>query len=56
VTEVVALDETLLTALRRIGLRDVPLIPVIDHPDRRQLIGVISRADVLRSYDREVGG
>ncbi len=56
VTEVVALDDTLLTALRRIGLRDVSLIPVIDHPDRRQLIGVISRADVLRSYDREVSG
>jgi len=53
--ELVAMDESLLTALRRLGLRDAALLPVIDHPDRRHLVGVILRSDVLAAYDREVG-
>lgn len=52
--ELLAMDESLLTALRRLGLRDAALLPVIDHPDRRRLVGIIKRSDVLAAYDREV--
>jgi CIC family chloride channel protein len=45
-------EDTLLTALRRLGSRDVSLLPVV-HPDDRELFeGTVSRQDLMAAYER----
>ena len=44
-------DESLGDALRRMSVRDVGRLPVVDRTDSRRLLGVLRRADVIRAYD-----
>jgi len=44
-------DETLGTALRRMSVRDIGRLPVVDRYDDRKLIGILRRSDVIRAYD-----
>lgn len=53
--ESVTPGDSLLEAVRRMGVRGTPSIPVVD-PDTRRLLGVVSRAHVLGLYERAVAG
>ncbi len=44
-------DETLGTALRRMGIFDVGRLPVVDRQNPRRMVGMLRRADVVRAYD-----
>lgn len=51
-SETVGPDESLMSALRRMGARGAAAVPVVDG-DR--LVGMISRAHILSAYERRVG-
>lgn len=53
-TEVALPGDTLRDALRKMNARAIDLLPVVEHEDRPRLIGVLSRADVLGAYEREL--
>jgi CIC family chloride channel protein len=44
-------DETIGTALRRMSTRDIGRLPVVARDNRRQLLGVLRRIDLVRAYD-----
>jgi chloride channel protein, CIC family len=44
-------DETLATAFRRMGMRDIGRLPVVSRQNGRQVLGVLRRADTIRAYD-----
>jgi CIC family chloride channel protein len=44
-------DETIGAALRRMSTRDVGRLPVVPRENRRQLLGVLRRTDLVRAYD-----
>jgi CIC family chloride channel protein len=45
-------EDTLLTALRHLGAREVSLLPVVRPEDRERLEGTVSRQDVMAAYER----
>lgn len=45
-------EDTLLTALRRLGGREVNLLPVVRPEDRERLEGTVSRQDLMAAYER----
>ncbi len=53
-TEVVLPGESLRVALRKMNARALDVIPVVDNHDDAHLLGVLSRADVLAAYEREL--
>ncbi len=53
--ETVAPGDSLLDAIRRMGIRGVPSIPVVDHATGH-LLGLVSRAHILALYERAVAG
>jgi CIC family chloride channel protein len=53
--ETVAPGDTLLEAIRRMGVRGAPSIPVVDRATGH-LLGLVSRAHVLALYERAVVG
>lgn len=53
--ETVAPGDSLLDAIRRMGVRGAPSIPVVDHATGH-LLGLVSRAHVLALYERAVAG
>lgn len=44
-------DESIGTALRRMGPRNIGRLPVVDHQNPHKLLGVLSRSDLVRAYD-----
>lgn len=44
-------DETIGTALRRMGTRDIGRLPIITRDDPRNLVGMLRRVDLVRAYD-----
>ena len=52
-TEAVTPDDSLLQAIRRMGVRGSGAIPVV-HPTTRRLLGVVTRAHILALYERTV--
>jgi CIC family chloride channel protein len=44
-------DESIGSALRRMSVRDVGRLPVVERQDSRRLAGILTRADVIRAYD-----
>lgn len=50
VEESAAPDESLLVAMRKMNLRDVDLLPVVERAGSRRLIGLLSRADIMEAY------
>lgn len=50
--EALTSEDTLLTALRRLGARDVNLLPVVSPDDRERLVGTVSRQDLMAAYER----
>jgi len=53
--EAVTLSDTLLEAIRRMGVRGSPVLPVLA-PDGQRLLGIVSRSHILASYERALGG
>lgn len=45
-------DETVGMALKRMSRRDIGRLPVVDPDEPQKLIGWISRADIVRAYER----
>jgi CIC family chloride channel protein len=45
-------DETLNDALRKLGLAHVGRVPVVSRRDHRQLLGIITRKDIISAYNR----
>ena len=54
-SETVLPDESLLDATRRMGVRGVSALPVLDAPGGK-VIGLLSRHHVLAAYERSVAG
>ena len=46
--------DSLHEVIRRFGVRDLGHLPVVDPANPRKLLGIISRAHVLRAYNREL--
>lgn len=53
-TEVVLPTDSLREVLRKMNARAIDLIPVVESEARPVLVGVLSRADVLAAYEREL--
>jgi CIC family chloride channel protein len=49
---VVTPDDSLLTALRRLGGGDLAAVPVVDNETDRRLLGLLTRADLFSAYER----
>ncbi|MFQ5808312.1 MAG: chloride channel protein [Armatimonadota bacterium] len=45
-------DENLNAALRKLGLRDVGRLPVVAREDHSRLLGLVTRKNVIRAYNR----
>lgn len=45
-------EETLNDALRKLGLRDIGRLPVVDPDDHTRLIGLITRKNIISAYNR----
>jgi len=54
-TETVMVDDTLLEAMRRLGVRGASELPVVDARGRR-VIGIVSRSHILAAYERALTG
>ena len=50
--EPVTPDDSVLTALRRLGAHDVEYLPVVSTRDGRRLIGIVSRHDLAAAYEK----
>lgn len=51
----VALADTLLEAIRRMGVRGTPVLPVLATQDHR-LVGIVSRSHILAACERALTG
>jgi CIC family chloride channel protein len=45
-------DEDLDQAMRKIGYRNIEQLPVVDRETHQQLVGIISRRDIVAAYNR----
>jgi CIC family chloride channel protein len=52
--EVAYPDETLEAVLKRLGSKQIGRLPVVDREDRTKLLGLITRSDVVNSYNKKV--
>ena len=52
--ETVTPDDTLLDAMRKMGVRDLDTIPVVEGNGSRRLVGVLSRAHIMEMYETHV--
>jgi CIC family chloride channel protein len=48
----VMVDDTLLTVLRRMAALEVEVLPVVERENHAQLVGIVTRGDVFRAYER----
>jgi len=53
--ESIALDDSLLEAVRRMGVRGAASLPVVD-PATGRLVGLVSRAHIFALYERAIAG
>ncbi len=52
--EVAYPDETLNAVLRRLAAKDIGRLPVVSRKDKRKLLGIITRSDIVKLYDKKV--
>ena len=50
--EPVTPEDSVLTALRRLGAHDVEYLPVVSTREGRRVIGILSRHDLTAAYER----
>ena len=53
-TTVIHADENLEQAYNLVSVRDLKLIPVVDREDKRKVIGVLRREDLITAYNRHL--
>jgi CIC family chloride channel protein len=46
--------EPMWKALRKLSMRDVGRLPVVEQEGSRRLVGAVRRADIIRAYDRAI--
>ena len=51
---VLTADDTLNTAIEKFALKDIGEIPVVNIFNRRKVLGMLKRGDVISAYDREL--
>ncbi|MGE3802438.1 MAG: TrkA C-terminal domain-containing protein, partial [Candidatus Kapaibacterium sp.] len=44
-------DETIGSALRKMGVRDIGRLPVVDPRNSRKMVGMLRRTEVVQAYD-----
>ncbi|MCD4807328.1 MAG: chloride channel protein [Methanococcoides sp.] len=47
-------DETLDVVLKRFAMKDVGRLPVVSRDDDKRLLGIITRSDIVKSYNKEI--
>ncbi|AKB77424.1 Inosine-5'-monophosphate dehydrogenase [Methanosarcina horonobensis HB-1 = JCM 15518] len=47
-------DETLEAVLKRLGSKQIGRLPVVDRRDKTKLLGLITRSDIVNSYNKKV--
>ncbi|AKB85894.1 chloride channel protein [Methanococcoides methylutens] len=47
-------DESLDVVLKRLAMRDIGRLPVVSRTDEANLLGIITRSDVVKSYNKEI--
>lgn len=47
-------DEPMWMALKRLGIRDVSRLPVVEHLGSKRLVGVVRRKDIVRAYKHAI--
>jgi CIC family chloride channel protein len=47
-------DETISTALWRMGARHIGRLPIVDRNDDRKVVGVLRRQDVIQAYEEAI--
>lgn len=47
-------DEPVWAALRRLGVRDIGRLPVVDRDDPHHLVGLIRRGDIVKAYNKAI--
>ncbi|MGB9940219.1 chloride channel protein [Methanosarcina sp.] len=52
--EVAYPDETLDTVLKRFASKQIGRLPVVDREDKTRLLGLITRSDIVNSYNKKV--
>lgn len=52
--EVAYPDETLNTVLRRLAAKDIGRLPVVSRNDETKLLGIITRSDIVKLYDKKI--
>ena len=49
-------EESVWEALRRLSIRDVGRLPVLENRDSQKLVGLIRRSDIVRAYNLAISG
>ncbi len=52
--EVAYPEETLNTVLKRLAAKDIGRLPVVSKTDRTKLLGIITRSDIVKLYDKKI--
>jgi CIC family chloride channel protein len=47
-------DENLNTVLKRLAAKDIGRLPVVSRSDRTKLLGIITRSDIVKLYDKKI--
>ncbi|MBN1563966.1 MAG: chloride channel protein, partial [Anaerolineae bacterium] len=48
------LDETVSTALWRMGMRRIGRLPIVERQDSRKLLGMLHRQDIIKAYEQAI--
>lgn len=49
-------DESLNTVLQRLATKDIGRLPVVSREDNKQILGIITRSDIVKLYDKTIVG
>ncbi len=52
--EVAYPEESLNTVLKRLAAKDIGRLPVVSSTDRTKLLGIITRSDIVKLYDKKI--
>lgn len=47
-------DESLNTVLQRLATKDIGRLPVVSRKDSRKILGIITRSDIVKLYDKTI--
>jgi len=53
-TEIVVPENSLADAIEKIGFKNIELLPVVDSKENLKLLGIITRRDIISTYNKEM--